>query len=145
MKDRCYNPKNSHYHRYGGRGVRICERWLNSFEDFFADMGMCPVTKTIDRIDNNGNYSCGKCRKCRKNHWPMNCRWATSIEQANNRPQWDRKGAKHPNVKLTWKKVGWIRKQYRPGRMPVFARKFGVAVATISSIINLKTWKEGVL
>lgn len=75
MIARCYNPRNDSYSRYGAMGIRVCERWLESFDNFYADMGDKPTPKhSIDRYPNNaGNYE------------PGNCRWATWIEQAANK------------------------------------------------------------
>ena len=74
MKQRCLNPKNKRFKDYGGRGIKVCSRWLNSFENFLEDMGPKPGPKySIDRIENDGNYS------------PSNCKWSTVLEQNNNK------------------------------------------------------------
>lgn len=84
MRARCYDPNNEWFHRYGGRGVIVCEGF-DSFTHFLFLLGHKPSPiYSIDRIDNNGHYSCGECPQCAVNNWPMNCRWATPQEQANN-------------------------------------------------------------
>lgn len=88
IKNRCYNPRYPWYHRYGGRGITICKRWRASFLAFLEDMGKKPFPEaSIDRIDNDGNYSCGHCPECLANGWPANCRWATQKEQTRNSRQ----------------------------------------------------------
>lgn len=85
MLGRCENERTHLYHRYGGRGIRVCERWRTSIEAFAEDMGPRPSpSHSVDRIDNDGNYSCGKCEECIRNGWLSNCRWATVHEQILN-------------------------------------------------------------
>jgi len=102
MRERCLCKTSRAYNRYGGRGITICERW-ESFENFYADMGDRPEGKTIDRIDNDGPYS------------PENCRWATDIEQANN---------KRNNRLLTYKG--------KTQTVPQWARELGIKTGTIA-------------
>lgn len=74
MKARCYNPNNSRYKNYAGRNIKVCDRWLNSFSNFYEDMGSKPSEDhTLERIDNDLSYT--------KN----NCKWALPLEQSNNR------------------------------------------------------------
>lgn len=73
MLSRCHNPSNPAYPDYGARGISVCERWRSSFSTFLADMGNCPAGLSIDRISNDGGY------------FRENCRWATAVQQAQNR------------------------------------------------------------
>ncbi len=85
MLGRCRNQNNKKWPNYGGRGICVCARWSSTFLDFHGDMGPKPSPRhSIDRINNDGNYSCGRCAECTANGWPANCRWATAKQQANN-------------------------------------------------------------
>src|ERR1700685_1398013 len=74
MIRRCENKNTKDYGNYGGRGIRVCTRWRNSFTCWHTDMGARPAGYTIERIDNNGNYSCGHCAECTANQWTDNCK-----------------------------------------------------------------------
>ena len=76
MKSRCYNPNNNRFKDYGARGIKVCERWENSFENFFADMGEKPHPEySIERVNVNGDYT------------PDNCIWADPATQNRNKRQ----------------------------------------------------------
>lgn len=73
MRSRCYNLKDTRYADWGGRGIKVCDRWRESFTSFLADMGEKPAKHTLDRRDNNGDYE------------PSNCRWAVAKTQNRNK------------------------------------------------------------
>lgn len=73
MKNRCYNTSHQKYDIYGGRGIKVCQKWKDSFESFLSDMGECPSGLSLNRKDSDGDYS------------PGNCEWSSQKEQQNNR------------------------------------------------------------
>lgn len=73
MLDRCYKKTGKYYHYYGGKGIKVCDRWLESKHNFLEDMGKQPIGTSLDRKDSNGDYT------------PKNCRWATWEQQMINR------------------------------------------------------------
>lgn len=124
MKQRCYNPKCCNYPHYGARGIRVCDRWRHDFTAFLADMGRRPSFQhSIDRIDNEGNYSCGHCEECLRNGWPANCRWATWTEQNRNR---------RTNHEVTF--------QGRTMCLAAWAKELGIAAPTLFGRINRRGW-----
>lgn len=122
MRQRCYVTKVACYPRYGGKGIRVCQRWLDSFDNFLADMGTRPSPKhTIDRIDSTGNYS------------PENCKWSTIYEQNQNRS----------SVTLNPTLIKQIYHRRAEGASAsIIADEFGVDRSTIVSIVNGKHWQE---
>lgn len=103
MIARCTRESNDNYHRYGGRGIKICDRWLGSFENFYKDMGDRPDGFTLDRIDPNGNYE------------PNNCRWADTTTQSINKVKKKDNNTGVPNIRKDSNGylVGVTRKGYR--------------------------------
>jgi len=104
MKKRCYYEKHNQYHNYGGRGITVCDRWLESFENFYADViegyekGL-----QLDRRDNNGNYE------------PSNCRWVTKQQNDFNRRSRPNSSSKYKGVSWRTDKSVWVAQIYKDG------------------------------
>lgn len=123
MKLRCYNKKDINYNYYGGRSIKVCDKWKHSFINFYNDMGDKPTLKhQIDRINNDGNYE------------PGNCRWVTSTE--NNRNQ--------STTKLTLTKAKKIRNLCINSKIyqKDIAIEYGVSLSTVNDIYYYRTWRE---
>lgn len=85
IKERCLNKKSKDYANYGKRGITVCELIIKTPQSLLDLIGERPVGKTIDRIDNDSGYSCGKCNECKNKGWEFNLRWASPLEQVRNR------------------------------------------------------------
>ena len=135
MIQRCTNPNQPHYERYGGRGVTVCDAWRGSFEAFYADMGE-PTTDThsIDRKDNMRGYE------------PGNCRWATLSEQRQNQrkrggyTQKTSRGEGHFKATITDEIVREIRASTE--RNCDIARRIGLSKQSIADIRKHRTWRH---
>lgn len=116
LRQRCKNKTSSAYKDYGGRGIKVCDRWLHSFENFYSDMGPRPSSShSIDRVDNNGDYT------------PDNCRWATTKEQGGNK----RRRISEDVVKAI------VHEHVNEGTSGnKLAKKYGVSSPTASKIIR---------
>jgi hypothetical protein len=135
MKTRCYNPKSNNFKYYGGRGIKVCERWmagengLSAFECFFADMGPRPSSRhSIDRFPNrNGDYE------------PSNCRWATPKQQAQNKDNTYQARLSGPR-KITLEIARQIRAMSNSVRE--IGTKFGISSSSVCRVKRGETWKE---
>jgi hypothetical protein len=120
---RCENPRVRCFPRYGGRGIKVCDRWRgqDGFPNFLADMGRRPSPQhSVDRKDSNGDYT------------PDNCRWATPDQQAQNT---------RANV-LSEEKAAEIRRLFADGIKPrAIASRMGASVPTVRDVINNRSWK----
>jgi len=123
MKARCYNPNNKEYHNYGGRGIKVCERWLHSFKNFYEDMGPKPFKKAqIDREKNNEDYT------------PDNCRWVTNAVNQQNRR----------NNVLNWFTVRSLRRLFAMKKYSIkdLCKIYNLKLSTLEDVVYNKSWKE---
>jgi hypothetical protein len=136
VKTRCFNPKHDRYADYGGAGITMCQRWAESFEAFFEDLGPKPtLSHTLMRLNHAASYSCGKCEGCQANGWLLNCKWATKTEQNQSRRPSERSG------KLDAERVLVMRKMLSEGAThKEIAKQFGVGVSLVGKIKRHEVW-----
>lgn len=113
MRSRCLNKNDPYYPKYGGTGRFVCQGLQSSFKYFLSIIGNRPALDyTVDRIDNNLNYTCGSCEDCLLNNYSLNIRWATRRQQAANTS----KSGKYPGVYLNLKTGSWKARVYFEGK-----------------------------
>lgn len=122
MKSRCYREKDRNFKRYGAKGIKVCDRWLESFEHFLEDMGLPEKGNSLDRIDVYGNYE------------PQNCRWANKEVQSNN----CRRNIYYEDTGIKLSESQWARKlEISRNKLMYWARKYGISWV-ITNIESLK-------
>jgi hypothetical protein len=125
MLERCYKEDHAQYDDYGGRGIKVCDRWLSSYDAFESDMGTRPSGLSLDRIDNDKGY------------FPENCHWATQVQQIRNRR--NTRFLVHNGKRLTvseWAELTGLSYQIIMGRL-----RLGWSVKETLTTPSLKTGK----
>lgn len=121
MKKRCANKNDPAYGNYGARGIKVCDRWLDSFDNFYADMGERPQNTSLDRIDNDKGYS------------PENCKWSTRAEQQMNRRKFGQtsvyRGVSYCNTYNKFFAQVYIRGMGRSKKIGAYTKEYDAAVA----------------
>ena len=129
MKDRCCNPNAKQYKYYGAKGVKVCDRWLNSFDNFLVDLGFAPEGFSLARKEDKGNYE------------PGNCSWKSKSENSSEALR----GEKNAKAKLTEEQVLCIRalavgSNPKYFRAPLLAQELDTSRQSINNILQRRTW-----